>query len=324
MDSPGRRFSGVAEAAYTSAYRPMAFRAAASQAWADTVAAFDPGRSSVMPGYWADRVGYRMYRDQGHTDAAVLLGDLIPFRHKAPDFPAQLAGWLQSHPAVGAAFPPAALDEPFRPSRRLRDLVDAWTRHLSRYGICDGGLFRLPSEMTLTDLYRHSVYFPGPPAINGPGFLAFLEADQIDDLVQANGPAGLAEFALALEWIHEGSHFLQTGDPLLAELAWAAVWVSFVSEHGLSELQANRRTGRSCTIEAPYLRALPLDRRCLGALFVDTADGVRLAVPDSERAYETLCGLTHLLDTRVIRYADYLRHATAILSGLPDERGNDG
>jgi hypothetical protein len=288
-------------------FQPQQYRLEGERVWAQAVKAHDPERRSTpMASYWADRVGYRLWRDAGRSAPLELLGDLPPFRHLARDVTSNLRTWLSSHPAVGDAFPPAVLGGAFRPSTWLRDLLGEWEKHLVNNGIAATDYFALAESVSVQDLYSDSVYFPGPPAISGPGFLDWLEAEQVVDLVKTFAATGVSDFAVALAVIHERSHFLQTGDPLLAEIAWAALWRDFIVTRNLECFQVNRVTGQWCNLEKPYVDRMALTPPQVASLFQDTADGVSRIFADGPSVYETLCGLTWRFDTTDLRYTGYL------------------
>jgi hypothetical protein len=299
-------------------YEPRRWRAMAADAWSSAAAFHGGGRAgSAMPAYFADRVGYRLYRSPD-TPAHQLLADIPPFAHEAADFPALLTSSLRSHPSVGNAFPPRALDEPFVPSGLLAQLLRAWRRFLFSRGIDVGTSFSADHETTLLQLYATSVYFPGPVAIDGPGFLEWLDPSQVASLIDAYGPTGVAEFAVALEVIHEESHFYQTGDPLLAEIALAHLWCDFVVEEGLLTFQKNVATGRWCNLEQPFLAGMGLDPEQVIRLFLDTADGVASVLGPDPRFYELLCSMTNRLDFGVLSYHDYLTQVMQLFSSRSD------
>jgi hypothetical protein len=290
-------------------FEPLFWRLVASQLWTSRLTPLSRGSKFIDGGnYFIDRIAYDAFL--GIADPT---SNLPPFRYSTTDYPRNLATWLRADGLVDPALYPPSIAAVWRPSPFFCDLVTAWNDFLLSLEIATFTHFDPRQFGTITDFYSRSVYYPAPPAIPGPLFLGVLGGRQTTILRAVLGEPRLIDFALALSQIHEGSHFLQTGDPLLAEFAWSRLWMSFLDVHGLWALQRNLRTGVTCNLEAPYWRDIELTGEQIRQFFLDTYVGIRNAYSDGSARYQRCCSLSHLVYSGSLSYEAFLSRLAGLL-----------
>lgn len=258
---------------------------------------------NTIPGYFVDRLASRLKSNMSLPDTE-LFRDIPQYALSRSE--AEMT--LRTHPLIGDSFPPP-VDAKFRLSSWANDLLDAWRFHLEDHGVSvPSGHFDFSQFETLGGAYASSVYFPGPVAIDGPGFLNALGGGAAS-LVNSDGVAKVIEFSVIMCFIHERTHFLQYGEPLLCEYILSIAWVSYIRSCGLERFQVNPTTQQWATLEEGFHVMPSRILASLGTLFMDTSRIVPiLGLNDEGNWYEHLCALATSFENRSLRYSDYLRH----------------
>lgn len=289
----------------TGAIDVLGNRKHAPRLWARNTAPVE----EIMPTYFEDRLAFRIALLRAQRDQREQFPDDILYG--APMFGQKSnAAAPKTHPLIGDHFPAHSPHANYEPHPWTVELLEAWHGWLQDNGIAVPHHHFTPFRYaTWADLFTDSIYTPGPAAIDGPGFLDVFSREHQTDIIRKYGPPRIAAFTVAMMLAHERTHRLQRGEPLLAELIVAILWTSFTKRLGLVDLQIDRITGATSTIESQYVdivrRSLP------GGPVTDTAD-VLSSVAHQSR-YATLCALAYLHDGGNLRYLDYLHFAAQVI-----------
>lgn len=266
---------------------------------------------SGIPGYFLDRLATRIRQDPSINRDAVFAG--IP-RYSESEQANRLE--LRTHPLIGEAFPPPIDAPPSLTSWGLQ-LLESWEGYLQSMSVAfPPGHFDLKRFRTLQDGYEASVYFPGPVAIDGPGFLDALGEDA-PAVIEKYGVDRVIDFTIVMCFAHEWTHMIQKGEPLLCEYILSVMWVDFIQKQGLTDLQVNSSTGLWVTLEEPFHVGTSVLLAHMDVLMDDTLNIARvLSGEQNEGAYSRLCDLGHRLDSKELAYRKYLELLAAELTTL--------
>lgn len=167
------------------------------------------------------------------------------------------------------------LNAPVPNFQLTEDLLGNWSNWLRSNGVdhC-ADHYLIPEGMTWGQFFADSVHFPERPAISGPTFFARLSLRQQRDLVDRSGREAPVALYIALLRIHESSHFLQTGCPLLNELSLSGLWGAFLTEFDQWHWQSNESTGASFNLEWEFTKHVPLRPSEWGHIFNDSFLGL--------------------------------------------------
>lgn len=166
--------------------------------------------------------------------------------------------------------------------------------------------------MTWRSVFDESVFVPRGPAIPGANFFdAVSEADR-RFVLGTFGPAAVADFFCFMLQVHEGLHFVQTGEPLLNELIQASIWIAFLDRHPeLWRFQRNSETHRSCVREESLARQHPSLLEAAVPSGLDTA--ITIDRLSGDGAYFACCAWAHRFDSGRLRYSGYVRAISDLL-----------
>lgn len=262
------------------------------------------------PGYWIDRIGFRLARATERTSISV--AGIVPLECRADGYTEMLSRWAQETPG-SAGFPPASWDEPMGLLPFADRIMSAFRALLLRFGLSEyRNNFTLDPHRTWHDFYADSVFYPGPPVFRGGSFIRRFSEGHAQRLLAEEGPRGPLEFSVALTRVHEGLHKLQTGESLFCELIVSMIWSSLLTVTDLWHWQVDPITQQSTHREAQHLVSLNLDDEAIGACVRDAAVGVRELVSDPNW-YGVFCAAAWLFDRKECRYDDYLSFVTSAL-----------
>lgn len=276
-----------------------------------------------MPSHFVDRHAYVLFRHAARGTT--------PSSEEAsacqPPFSALEPAWFEAVRAgrTGSQrlnMGPPPLDAPVDGDTTFRaSLLEAWRNHLGAHGVPLPTLaFRARPGETWASLYRCSAHYPmRPPAIRGPSFFDRLSPASADEVLTRFGRENVWRLYAFLLQVHEESHLLQTGEPMLGEVALAHLWCTFLDARDLWCWQRASPTGPSFNIELPWLRQMHLGAADVGLLFRDTRRGVD-ALFASASAYDVLCEGAWLFDRRVWRYSRYLNFVVWCLAHRSDPK----
>jgi hypothetical protein len=267
------------------------------------------GVERELPDHFVDRHAYLLFRNAARG-TAISSKEYLVCR---PQFDALAPAWVE---ALGTrrtgsqrlSMPPPPLEAPVDGESLFRaTLLKAWRDHLRMHGVpVQPHAFRARPGETWGSLYRRSVHYPMRlPAILGPSFFDRLAPASAKDVLARFGRENIWRLYAFLLQVHEESHLLQSGEPMLGEVALAHLWCSFLDERDLWCWQRVSPTGPSFNIELPWVRQMPLATADAGALFRDTHRGVH-ALFASASAYDVLCEGAWQFDHGAWRYSRYL------------------
>ncbi len=307
----GRSQDAAGGAAISTDYDPATWRALAGALWMRWASESDDDRIGNVPGYWVDRIGFRLARAT-EASAIVTKEGITPLEWSRRDYPTMLSRWAKVTPGV-AGFPPSSWDEPMGVLPLAERMLRAFREILPRFGLSDfRGKFRLDPSQSWQHFYADSVFYPGPPAFNGGSFIHRFTPDHASRLLAEEGPRGPLEFSVALTAVHEGLHTLQTGDSLLCEFVVSLMWGALLTETQMWHWQLDPTTLRTANREVSHLRGVEVDEPAIGNCVRDAAMGIPALFGDP-RWYGTLCAAGWLFDTRRCRYDDYLAFVASAL-----------
>lgn len=292
-------------------------RAEAPGLWSAMVADCDPAIPRSLPPYFVDRL---VVSDARHSrprawrrDSAARFLCLPHLGMASLGFASQLAGYLGWSNALPDSLRVQGPETEVGRSSFLLQLLNDWTAYIEERGISAGDRFAIGPAETVESVHRRSLYHPGAPAIAGPTFYDILGAEQVVDIAAAHGPSCLLDFYVALAVIHEESHQLQAGDPLLAEIGWSAMWLAFIKRVDLLEFQFNRRSGLSCNLERDLVDKVAMGDELWTTWFLDTARAMEELGMDAQE-YLDLCDLSRSVHKGLVSYQDWLHQVGAAIA----------
>ena len=275
-----------------------------------------------FPRYFEDRLAFRLALLQHATPGSDLPSDILD---GVPLFGDQrrCCTLMKSHPLVGPAFPAHRPEQVYRPHGLTMALLERWHSLLVDVGLSVPESHFDPRQYHLwQDVFGDSIYRPGPPAIDGPSFLDRFRVRHQTRVLDKYGAGGIVAFTMALVIAHERTHRLQRGEPLLSEFVLASLWVRFVAEQDLDDLQNDPETQTSCTIEKPHLSTLlPFHANGVDS---DTARIFSRVRRGRQTWYSLACALAYLHDGGFLSYQAYLESLASLLrqcaggADLPD------
>ena len=262
-----------------------------------------------MPGHFVDRHAYQLFRNAA-------CGTTLSSEEESvcrPAFDALEPAWVEAvrTSRTGSQrlrMEPPPLDASVDAGSMFRaSLLEAWRGHLEAHGVPLQPLaFQARPGETWASLYRRSAHYPmRPPAILGPSFFDRLSPASAAEVIARFGRENIWSLYAFLLQVHEESHLLQSGEPMLGEVALAHLWCSFLDARDLWCWQRVSPTGPSFNVELPWLRRMQLGTADAGALFRDTRSGVE-ALFASTSAYDVLCEGAWQFDRGIWRYSRYL------------------
>lgn len=280
-------------------------------AWARQVSV--PDFPEELPAHFVDRYAYRCYRAPGSpAESAMRLPPAARAQRRAASWDDRISSIWTAKTHGGAPPPPLDARVSDSPGPRAQLLV-RWRKHLARHGVVPPRhLFQADPDETWADLLARSVHAPlGRPAIPGPTFYERLSPVSRAVVDARFGPDALWSLYAFLLQCHEETHLLQSGEPLLGEVALAWMWCSFLDAEDLWCWQETEPGGETFNIEAPWVRRLDLCRAAGGLLFRDTLCGVRAHFGGDE-PYDGLCEVGWEFDLKRIRYHEYLERVVCL------------
>lgn len=271
----------------------------------------DPEIPGDFPNYLLDRYAYRLFR--------LFSGNIeLPIQIYFPyfDVEAKLNSWnlsiekaLTGVPSLNIA--PPSLEAKIPEFRLLGKLLTKWCQHLQEFGIdIPLGYYENPSGKTWYAFLKRSAHFPDKlPAIRGPSFYERLSSKQKKFVLEKHGHDGLIELYVFLLQVHEETHLLQKGEPMLSEIVLAWLWCNFLNKEDLWYWQRNDEKDISFNQEQPWVARIFLENKEVRTLFQDTYLGTKMIFSNS-KIYDHLCLIAWLFDSKAIRYKEYLELIT--------------
>lgn len=207
------------------------------------------------------------------------------------------------------------LDAPVPGFRLTEELLANWSSWLRYNGICHSAdHYLIPKGMTWRQFFVDSVHYPERPAISGPTFFARLSLRQQQDLIDRFGHEAPIALYIALLRIHESSHFLQTGCPLLNELSLSGLWGAFLTEFDQWHWQSNEATGVAFNLEWEFTKHVPLNPSEWGCIFNDSFLGLeKLIGQDAIALYDQLRQIALKMFQGHISYRTYTQESCKML-----------
>lgn len=203
-------------------------------------------------------------------------------------------------------------------SDRAQEIIESWAKWLIRNGLCiPDNHFQLAADCTWSDLFAQSVHYPNRPAIPGPTFFQRLPTSQREEVSSKYGKCAARDLYVVLLRIHERSHFLQSGCPLMNELTLSALWGHFLTEEGHWIWQEDRDQQKCFNLEWPFTGRLNLSTKDWAILFHDSYLGLRKL--DKLRAHLLYLNIRELawkFNNREIGYISYVGNATRLISSV--------
>lgn len=286
------------------------FRALAKERWTLATARLETPLGAIppdLPGFLVDRYAFRLFIAAG-TGEQVSVPD-YDLQQAADAWEQLVQTSLVGEPSLGISAPRMDDDVPARPF--LHGLFERWRTYLCDCGIDFGGAF-VPTTGTWRSLLQRSALYPRPPVLVGPNYFSRLSPRQREHILNTYGDHSVVDFYIFLLQVHEESHLLQTGEPLMCEVTHAWLWCDFLTREDLWLFQRNDDTGAACNVESEWLPALRWSTEHARAMFADTRAGVTLLL--DRASYYEACRLGSLLDSRALKYREYLAAVTLFLS----------
>jgi hypothetical protein len=292
------------------------WRSVTRDLWTQEVKKWDRGRE--FPAYFVDRYAYQAFR--------AVRGGCSPNpdfrRHKPVDndiWDEKLRGFLVGvpNPAISAPDPlDIIVGNPL-----LRDLRDSWMKYLENRGIVlPNGAYAVPAGKSWSEFFAGTPHYPGRPAIAGPTFITRLAPHEREYMLQHVGEAGVMDLYLFLLLVHEYTHALQTGEPLLNEINLACMWCDFLEVEKLWWWQRSDHYGVRFNIEYPWISQPHMTGYVTSLASFDAFENICAIStgnrPLATRTYDQLCELAWKFDQRLLNYRSYLELATNVIGDI--------
>lgn len=301
------------------------WRARAVAAWEDEVHAwqeqdanFQPDADNSwssgrpkLPEYFLDRYAYRIFKLEVRGQRSKL--DLDRYRPLPErDWIARLESSLASVRTVHLS--PPKPKELIRTSERMRGLLARWRGFLTQHRIdypedafCD------PAGMSWAVFFKRFAHYPNRPAILAPTFIDRLSERERESLLTRVGIDEIQQLYLFLVQVHEESHLLQRGEPMLSEFHLAWLWCQFLDSENLWWWQRSADLGTTFNQEYSYVSGVRLPRATVTKLLGDTFDVVAsLYGSEALPTYDMCCDLAWQFDHGKLRYREYLRSIASV------------
>lgn len=287
---------------------PHPWRELARTYWNDALSAalMDTEKRS-MPLHFEDRHAYLLYRAQRREET---LGDQ-DLMTISPDFDQCEAKWLTEIHSKRTGVkrlgrPPLGLDHPLSTSDWLKEMLQRWRQHLRRGGVKLNNTSFISQKQTWLTLYKRSAHYPmRTPAILGPSFYDRLSVEGLERFHGETTEEMIWDHYQLLLQVHEETHLIQRGEPMLAEVMLAWQWCSFLSEHDLWYWQESSPGGEGFNRERDYVSKIKLSHTEAGLLYIDQYLGVQRTFTDPQ-AYDIFCEGAWLFDHKHMNYQQYL------------------
>lgn len=264
-------------------------------------------------GYFVDRFAYRYFKQHVHgqeSKAESVIRPDVSYTEWCALLEAVLVGssTLDISPPSPHAIIPA--------SQVLDDLLARWRDHLTHLGIPYGPeSFQSPAGKTWAQFLMNSVHYPRRPAILGPTFVDRLGESERRAAVERVGVEGVMSLYIFLLQVHEESHLLQIGEPLLNEFHLAWLWCNFLSREELWWWQRSEARGTVFNLEYPWVSKLIVPQERIVFFLNDSCRAACLDGLDaSMKSYDALCESAWQFDHGKIDYRQYLTSAYDIIS----------
>lgn len=256
-----------------------------------------------MPDYFLDRYSYRLFKHEqsGPGPFKIFTKPVQQLEHLWEERIKKIIGRIESFPNSNInAFCDVATGD------YLCFLTTNWENYLGELGWkFPSGHFRIPRGTTWIELFRSSVLYPQfLPAIRSPRFFDRMGEAQRHHILERHGIQGVWDFFIFLTIVHDRSHALQKGDPMLCEFLLSYIWCRFLSAADLWYWQENQTTLECYNLERQWTGNIQFGSDVLIALLEDTLSGVRFS--RTQYPYEYFCHLTFEFDQKKIRYKEYI------------------
>ena len=262
---------------------------------------------SSLPPHFIDRHAYLLYRSEISNDG-LFEQDRITL---SPEFDQARSRWLDniSQRRTGVLslnLSPPGLMMNTSESLWLDRQLKAWREQLLRGGVdIPDGAFNL-NTITWFEFYQRSAHYPmRGPAIWGPSFYDRLSDEGLRLFKMKATVDQIWDHYQLLLQVHEESHLIQRGEPMLAEVMLAWQWCLFLTNQDMWYWQETRPNGVSFNLEKTYVSRIMLTEQEAGLLFQDQQLGVSSIFADS-RAYKVFCEGAWIFDHKYMPYKYYL------------------
>ena len=276
------------------------------------------GTNTELPHpYFIDHYGYLLHLDRPNSVengisklfyACHLPNAKTSWRDRVEQFVCSCSAWdAHTQPKLAEQVPQHPI---------TTELLGLWSNWLLNLGIrLPATYYTLPDDITWGDFFMDSVHFPDRPAIAGPTFFFRITTEQQEQLIRRYGSQAPTALYIVLVRIHEKSHFLQTGCPLINELSLSALWGNFLTDFDQWLWQANSDTQTPFNLEWEHTKCVPLHPEQWAQIFTDSYLGIEsLLGTEAQKIYDNLSKHSFDFFLRKSGYKKYVEISCALLT----------
>lgn len=269
-----------------------------------------------LPGYFVDRFAYLIAREGPGAGTAAITSHQSAWPTTRSQFDEIVANnWMPARSLSGWVPSDADPPEVTQFGSWLREEWSCYVRELD----LESGIGELPNVegTSWAQVAAESVFFPLKPAILGANYFDLLAEPDRRSAERKHGEKAGTDFFLFMLLVHETVHRHQTGEPLLNEIAQAALWLGFVESRDLRCFQFNSETGASCSMEHDLISTCGMLRE-IPKISADTASAYSTIFGDE--FYSIFCRWGMCFDRGLVRYRTYLDGIGRLARGIESRR----